>query len=70
MKSRKLFILCINQKKKKKKNKKVYSNISRCNYKIVYYIYELRNSKTPKLHELLKLTDKFDLRRGEKSIAL
>ena len=36
-----------------------------------YYFYELKNSRTSEYHVLvLKLTDKLDLRRGQKSVAL
>ena len=65
MKSDKLFILCINQKKSPKKY--TITQLSQC--KDGHYIYEL--SKTPKLNVLiLQLTNKLYLRIGEKVIAL
>ena len=74
MRSDKLLILCINQKKSLKKYTITWSN----QYNEIaficqneYYIYELKNSKTSKPHVLmLKFTDKLDLRRGENRIAL
>ena len=72
MNSEKLFIPCINQKKLlkkyintnlKKKNKK--------NKKMDTIFMNSENSKTSKPNVLiLKLTDKLDLRRGEKINAL
>ena len=54
--------------------KKVYNNIIKSikvYYKNGYYLYEIRNSRTSEYHvSILKLTDKLDLRRGQKSIAL
>ena len=53
---------------------KVYSNIIKSikvYYKNGYYLYEIRKSRTSEYHvSILKLTDKLDLRRGKKSIAL
>ena len=44
---------------------------SQYKYKNGYYINNSENSETSKPHVLiLKLTDKLDLRRGEKSVAL
>ena len=69
MKSDKLFILCINQNKLLKKFTITLSNQS--NYKNGYHIYEFwkqQNFSTNVL--ILKLTNKLDLRKGEKNIAL
>ena len=70
MRSGKLLILCINQKKSLKKytiTKLSQQNRITFNYKNGYS----ENSKTSETHVLiLKLIDKSDLRRGEKSIAL
>ena len=51
--------------------KKVYNNISQFNYKMDTIFMNSGNSKTSKSHVLiLKLTNKLDLRIGEKIIAL
>ena len=69
MKSSKLFIICINQKKSLKKYTTTQSD--QYHYKNGYYIYELKKSKTSKQRVLIfKFTDKLDLRRGENRIAL
>ena len=56
----------------KKITKRVYNSIIKSkNYKNGYYIMNSENSKTSERHVLiLKLTDKLDLRMGEKNIAL
>ena len=56
----------------KKITKRVYNSIIKSkNYKNGYYIMNSENSKTSERHVLiLKLTDKLDLRLGEKNIAL
>ena len=70
MKSGKLFILRINQKKLLKNY--TIKNLSQYKFKMwrLYSLYS-QNSKTTKSHiSILKLTDKFDLRIGGKNIAL
>ena len=68
MKSDKLFILCINQKKLLKK---VYNNLIRSLQKMDTIFMNLENSKTSKPHVLtLKLTNKLDLRLDNKVIAI
>ena len=72
MKSDKLIILCINQNKSQKsiqQHNQIYSitNIEKMNTIFM----NSQNSKTSRPHVLtLKLTDKLDLRKGEKSIEL
>ena len=70
MKSHKSFILCINQKKSLKKY--IINNIIKSiQTKIDIIFMNWENSKTSEPHALiLHLTDKLDLRRGEKSISL
>ena len=69
MKSEKLFIYCINQKKLLKKY--TIAKLNQCKYKMDTVFMISENSKTTKPHVLiLNLTDKIDLLRGEKSIAL
>ena len=69
MKSEKLFIYCINQKKLLKKY--TTAKLNQCKYKMDTVFMISENSKTTKPHVLiLNLTDKIDLLRGEKSIAL
>ena len=67
MKSDKLFVLCINQKK-------LLTSIQQLNEIIIKMdtiFMNSENSKTSKPHILkLRLTDKLDLRTGEKVIAL
>ena len=71
MKSDDIFIHCINQKKLLKK---VYNNIIKSiklKHKMDTIFMNSENSRTSKYHVLiLKLTEKLDLIRGEKSIAL
>ena len=74
MRSGKLFILCINQNKLRKKytitQSKQYNKVA-FNYKNGCYIHELKNSQTSKVHVfILKFTDKLDLRKDENRIAL
>ena len=69
MRSDKLLILCINQKKLLKKYTITYSNLS--NYKMNAIFMNSENSKTSEPHILiLKLTNKLDLRVGEKIVAI
>ena len=69
MKLGKLFILCINQNKSLKKYTK-HNQIHPIT-KMDTIFMNLENSKTSKPHVLiLKLTDKLDLKIGEKIIAL
>ena len=60
---KKLFTLCIN----KKNTKKVNNNII---IKMDTIFMNFENSKTSEPNFKLKLTDKLDLRRGEKNVAL
>ena len=67
MKLDKLFILCTNQKKLIKNN--IIKSVQIQKMDTIFIITE--NSKNYKLHYLiLKHSDKIDLRRGEKNIAL
>ena len=73
MKLDKLFIVCVNQKSYKKKY--TITNLINTNKSIIQkedtIFMNSESSKASILHVLiLKLTDKLDLRRGEKSIAL
>ena len=74
MRSDKLFILCINQKKSLKKY--TITQLSQYNeialkYKNGCYIYELKNSQTSKPRVLiLTFTDKLGLTKGENRISL
>ena len=66
MKSDKFFILCFRQKKSLKK----YAITKLNQYKMDIVFMNSENSKTFHPHRLiLNLTDKIDLRRGEKNIA-
>ena len=73
MKSEKLFIHFINQKKLHE-NKKVYNEIiksTKVYYNMDTIFMNSENSRTSKYNVLmLKLIDKLDLRSSEKSIAL
>ena len=72
MKQNKFYILCINQKKKKR-TKKVYNNIIKSIQlqKMDTIFVNSGNSKTSEAHVLIPmLNDKLDLKRGAKSIAL
>ena len=73
MKLDKLFIVCVNQKNYKKKY--TITNLINTNKSIIQkedtIFMNSESSKASILHVLiLKLTDKLDLRRGKKSIAL
>ena len=73
MKLDKLFIVCVNQKNHKKKY--TITNLINTNKSIIQkedtIFMNSESSKASILHVLiLKLTDKLDLRRGKKSIAL
>ena len=69
MKLDKFFIHCFSQKKLLKKY--TIAQLNQCKYKNGYYIYKLGKSETSEHYILiLKLTDKLDLRRDEKNIAL
>ena len=68
MKSGKLFIFCINQKKLLKKY--TITSLSQCNYKMDTILMYSENSKTSEPCLLiLNLTYKLDVGRGENSIA-
>ena len=69
MKSEKSFILCINQSKLLKMC--AITQLNQCKFKRDPTFINSENYKTSKPHLLLlKLTDKLDLRRGEKNVAL
>ena len=73
MKLDKLFTVCVNQKNYKKKY--TITNLINTNKSIIQkedtIFMNSESSKASILHVLiLKLTDKLDLRRGDKSIAL
>ena len=66
-----MFILCINQKKLLKKHPKLLKQHNQINIKMDTIFMNSENSKTSKPHiSVFNLTDKLDLRRGKKSIAL
>ena len=68
MKLGKLFIICINQKKLLKSIQQ--HNENNTNIKIDSIFMNSENTETSKPHVLIILTDKIDLRRGEKGVAL
>ena len=71
MKSGKLAILCINQNKSPKKYTITLLRQFNEMIKMDTIFMNLKNSKTPEPHVLIsKLTNKLDLRMGEKVFAL
>ena len=69
MKLGKLFIICINKKKLLKSIQQ--HNENNINIKIDSIFMNSENTETSKPHVLIiHLTDKIDLRRGEKGVAL
>ena len=71
MRSNRWFILCISQKKLPKKHIITELNQYKYNTKIDTNFMNSENSRTSEYHVLvLKVADKLDLRRGQKSVAL